>query len=82
VGPYTYNLIVSASYNGVVNNYISDSLNGVAGLAMSDFNNNPISIDVYINPLNPEEYYVDISDIPTLTPDRIIELIKKTTINR
>ena len=43
---------------------------------MADFRNNPIAIDVYIDTTNPKKYYVDISDIPNLTPERIQELIK------
>ena len=68
---------MSATDNtGVVQNYVSDSLNGVAGLAMADFQNNPILIDVYVDLINPQNYYVDISDIPNLTPQRISELIQ------
>ncbi len=74
---HTYNIVVSAADNsGGVQNYTSDSLSGIAGLAMADFRNNPIPIDVYIDPTNTQNYYVDVSDIPNLTPQRISELIK------
>lgn len=73
----TYQIEVSATNAaGVVHNYVSDNLTGVAGLAMADFRSNPIPIDVYVDPGNPENYYVDISDIPNLTPERIAELIR------
>lgn len=73
----TYKIVVSATDNsGSVQNYVSDQLSGIGGLAMADFRNNPIPIDVYIDPTNSQNYYVDISDVPNLTPERIGELIK------
>lgn len=72
----TYKVIVSATdSSGRVQNYVSDALTGIGGLAMADFRTNPIPIDVYLDPSNPENYYVDISDIPNLTPQRIAELV-------
>lgn len=72
-----YKIVVSAvDGSGAVQNYISDPLAGIGGLAMADFRNTPIPIDVYIDPANPQNYYVDIADIPNLTPERIGELIK------
>jgi hypothetical protein len=77
-----YKIVVSATDNsGVVQQYFSDKLNGAAGLAMADFQNNPIPIDVYIDSTNPQHYYVDISDIPNLSSERILELIK-TAVSR
>ncbi len=71
----SYKIVISATnIAGVVQNYVSDSLNNIAGLAMADFRNNPIPIDVYIDPTKPQNYYVDISDIPNLTPERIAQL--------
>lgn len=76
-GSSSYKIVVSAvDITGVVQNYVSDSLNNIAGLAMADFRNNPIPIDVYIDPTKPQNYYVDISDIPNLTPERIAQLIQ------
>lgn len=73
----TYKIVVAATDNtGTVQNYTSDNVNGAADLAMADFRNNPIPIDVYVDPTNQQNYYVDISDIPNLTPQRIGELIK------
>ncbi|MGE5310046.1 MAG: DUF3592 domain-containing protein [Sphaerimonospora mesophila] len=73
----SYKIVISATdIAGVVQNYVSDSLNNIAGLAMADFRNNPIPIDVYIDPTKPQNYYVDISDIPNLTPERIAQLIQ------
>ncbi len=73
----SYKIVVSATNQaGVVQNYVSDSLAGIGGLAMADFRNNPIPIDVFVDPLKPNDYYVDVDDIPNLTPERIGELIK------
>ena len=81
-GNNVYRIVVSAvDPAGATQNYKSDSLAGVAGLAMADFRNNPIPIDVYIDPADPKNYYVDISDIPNLTPERIGELIKSAISN-
>lgn len=78
-----YKIVVSATdQSGTVQNYVSDSLIGIGGLAMADFRNNPIPIDVYIDPANPQNYYVDVADIPNLTPERIGELIKSATQNK
>ncbi len=73
----TYRIVVSATNSsGNVQSYTSDPLYSVGGLLMVDFRNNPIPIDVYINPANPNDYYVDISEVPNLTPERISDLIK------
>lgn len=73
----TYKIVVSATdISGAVQNYVSDQLGGIGGLAMADFRKNPIPIDVYVDPANSQNYYVDISDVPNLTPERIGELIK------
>lgn len=78
-----YKIMVSATnLNGVVQNYVSDSIAGIGGLAMADFRNNPIPIDVYIDPTNPQNYYVDVADIPNLTPERIGELIESAMQNK
>lgn len=72
-----FKIVVSATdLSGTVRNYLSDTLGGFAGLSMADFRNNPIPIDVYIDPTDPDRYYVDISDIPNLTPERIQQLIQ------
>lgn len=79
----SYKIVVSATDNsGTVQNYVSDSIGGIGGLALADFRSNPIPIDVYIDSTNTQNYYVDIADIPNLTPQRITELIQsaaKTT---
>jgi hypothetical protein len=72
-----YKIVVAADNgSGAVQNYVSDSLTGVGSLAMADFRTSPIPIDVYVDPSNPENYYVDISDIPNLTPERIQSLLQ------
>jgi len=76
----TYKIEVSATdQTGAVKQYVSDSLTGIGGLAMADYQTNPIPIDVYVNPANPNDYYVDISDVPNLTPDRIKQLISEAS---
>lgn len=73
-----YKIVVAATDNsGIAQTYVSDSLAGIGALAMADFKNNPIPIDVYIDPINPQHYYVDISDIPNITPQRISELVQR-----
>ena len=74
--------VAAADPSGAVHNYVSDSLGGVGGLAMADFRNSPISIDVYVDPTNPQNYYVDISDVPNLTPERIVALIKSAATSQ
>lgn len=75
-----YKIVVSAADNtGTVQNYVSDALSGIGGLVMADFKNTPIPIDVYVDPSNPSNYYVDISNVPNLTPERITELIKSAS---
>lgn len=71
-----YKLVVAATAaSGIVQNYTSDALTGIGGLAMADFHSNPVPIDVYVDQLNPQNFYVDISDVPALTPERIKQLI-------
>ena len=78
IGNMSYKIIVSGvdPSTGQVQNYISDSITGIGVLAMSNFRNSPIPIDVYIDRTNPKNYYVDVSDIPNLTPERITEMLK------
>jgi len=67
--------VSATDLSGTVRQFTSDSLTGLGPLAMMDFQANPIAVDVYIDPANPDNYYVDISDLPNLTPARIAELI-------
>jgi hypothetical protein len=77
-----YRIIVSATDNtGVVQNYVSDIVSGVGSLALADFRTKPVPIDVYVDPTNPQNYYVDLSDIPNLTPERIKELVQSAAAN-
>ena len=72
-----YNLIVTATdLSGEVRNYVSDDLESVAGLAIADFATSTIPIDLYVDPANPDRYFVDIDSAPKLTPERIKELQK------
>lgn len=70
-------VVVSATdpTTGQVNEYISDEVTGNT-FGLLQYRTNPIPMDVYISQANPEEYYVDISDIPSLTPEKIMSLIQ------
>lgn len=72
-----YKIVVAApDLQNVTQQYTSDSLSGLGGLAISDFATHAIPIDVYLDPSNPANYYVDISDIPNLTADRIKDMVR------
>jgi len=76
-GHKIYKIKVAApDLNGVVQNYTSDSITGADGIDMMDLRENPIPIDVYIDRANSENYYVDITMLPKMTPDQIKELLK------
>lgn len=81
-GGSSYQLVVAATdMTGTVQNYLSDKLTGTIGhLAMLDFHKNPIPIDVYVDAVHPDCYYVDFSKIPKLSPERINELIQQDTV--
>lgn len=73
----TYTIVVAATRSdGIVQNFESDKISGIGGLALADFHSTPIPIDVYVDPTNPQNYYVDVSDIPNLTPERIAQLVQ------
>lgn len=72
-----YKIAVSAQDpSSGVRTYTSDTLSDVEGLLLVDFQQTPIPVDVYIDPANHDQYYVDISDIPGLSPERIRSLIE------
>ncbi len=72
----TAQIIVSATGpDGQVHHYKSDAINGLNIMGIADYQTKPVAIDVYINPTNPELYYVDLDDIPDITPERITELL-------
>ena len=74
-----YKVVVSApNLAGQVTHYVSDEITGIGAIAMMDYTSNPIPVDVYIDPTNPEKYYVDIADLPSLTPDKIASLITRS----
>ena len=59
---------------GVSQNYVSDSVTGGFGLGVADFATNKIPIDVYVDPTNSRNYYVDIEDIPAVTSRKLVDL--------
>lgn len=71
-----YRLIVSATdFTGTVQTYKSDLITGGLGsLSLIDFRAHPVPIDVYVSSANPQDYYVDISKLPNLTPEYIARL--------
>lgn len=72
----SYRVQVQAAIpDGTVKTFISDSVVGLGGIAMMDFRSNPVPVDVYLDPANPDNYYVDVSELPSLTPERISSLI-------
>jgi len=74
-------LVSAVDLAGQVQTYESDSLTDIANLYMADYRKNPIAIDVYLDPTDHENYYVDISDIKGITPQRINDLIKLAQTN-
>ena len=76
-----YKIIVSGTDNtGIMKEYISDPVSSYADLAVIDFRKNSIPVDIHINPIDPQRYYVDMSSIPDLVPlsrDAFIQLAKK-----
>lgn len=74
-----YKVVVSApNLAGQVTHYVSDTITGIGAIAMMDYTSNPIPVDVFIDPTNPDRYYVDIADLPNLTPDKIASLITQS----
>lgn len=71
----TIKVTISAiDQNGQTRDFLSDDIAGNT-FAMLDYQKNPVAMDVYIDPVNSERYYVDIDDIPTLTPEKIKDLL-------
>ena len=61
---------------------MSDSISGIAAIAMEDFRTTPIPMDVYIDSANPNSYYVDASGVPELTAGGIVDLLKKAAASK
>lgn len=63
---------------GTPRTYVSDPINGLGLLTLSDeLTRNPLKIDVYVDPANPQNYYVDIADLPELNAERINLLVQR-----
>lgn len=58
--------------------YESDYLIGVGAMAVADFKSNKIYLPVYVNPIDSNDYYVDLSELPSLTTQRLIEIVNTT----
>lgn len=73
----SYRVVVAATdQNGNTKQYVSDSMEGLGGIAMMNFQQNPIPVSVYIDSANPDNYYVDIESLPSLTPQRITDMFQ------
>lgn len=48
--------------------YKTDWIGGNVLYALSTYQSNPISVDVFVNPQDPKNYYVDITTIPYAPP--------------
>lgn len=62
--------------DGQVRHFQSDSVSGLSIVGLAEYQTKPVAIDVYIDPVNPGNYYVDLDDIPNITPERIASLLK------
>lgn len=56
---------------GQVRSYTSDWIGGNPSYAVEAYPLTPITLDVYVSPMNPKDYYVDIRDIP-LSPSATV----------
>jgi hypothetical protein len=70
-----YKVIVAANdpVSGNERQYTSDAVKGMATAIYEALR------DVYVNPSNPDDYYVDVSELPGLTPERIQALLASVT---
>lgn len=75
-----YKVVVAANdLSGNVKHYLSDPINNVEGLAFTNLHQNPIAVDVFLDPNNPDNYYVDIADIPQLSAPGLSDIISHVT---
>jgi len=65
--------------SGRVRHFVSDSMSGLGIVGLADYQTKPVAIDVYLDPTNPEAYYVDLDDIPEISPERITDLLQMAT---
>ncbi len=56
---------------GQTRSYTSDWIGGNPSYAVEAYPLTPITLDVYVSPMNPKDYYVDIRDIP-LSPSATV----------
>src|SRR3989338_5680768 len=70
-------VVAAADTHGSVKNYESDSVSGIGGLLMVDLQKTPVPVDVFLDPIDPGQFYVDVSDLPNLTPHNLHDLISR-----
>jgi len=76
-----YKVIVAANdpVTGSARQFTSDPIMGMATVIYEAIHGQPVPIDIYINPSNPNDYYVDISELPSLTPQAITDMLARAT---
>lgn len=74
-----FKLVVAATdpTTGSVKEYHSDTVHGLGGMLVSQLQTSAVPIDVYIDATNPALYYVDLADIPPMTPETLQGLISR-----
>ena len=68
--------VSAVNLNGQAQQYTSDAIGGIGIVGLADYQTKPVAIDVYIDGANPDSYYVDLDDIPNITPERIGSLLQ------
>lgn len=75
----TFEVVVTAvDANGQPREFTSDPLSGNF-LSLTNYQTEPIAMDVYVDQSNPDNHYVDVDDIPKLGADQIGALLKAAT---
>ena len=67
--------VSATDQSGHVRTFVSDGISGNT-FSLVNYQTNPIAMDVYIDAANPNNYYVDLDDVPSLSPEKIAELLK------
>lgn len=76
--PPKYSLDATAvTPSGELKLFKSDNLESLGNLRIRDFENNPTPVDILIDPSNYNNYFIDVSSIPEIKPERVHFLIQK-----
>lgn len=71
-------IVSAADQSGQVRDYKSDSIGGNT-FSLMNYRTNPVAMDVYVDGSNPNNYYVDIADVPAMTVESIQQLLMQAT---